>query len=80
MFQPVNNNNQYAGVRENYCPTNAQRVGIDETNQMQTSCDKCTSIWMVLRDRSPFDRAALRTYNRLPGQYNTRLDTLVFAP
>jgi len=35
---------------------------------------------MVLRDRSPFDRAALRTYNRLPAQYNTNLDTLVFAP
>lgn len=66
-------------VRENYCAS-AQRAGVDETGKMQTPCDKCTSIYMVLKNRSPFDRASLRTYNRLPAQYNTRLDTLVFAP
>lgn len=72
-------NNQHFDVRENYCAS-AQRAEVDDLNKMQTPCDKCTSIYMVLRDRSPFDRAALRTYNRLPAQYNTRLDTLVFAP
>lgn len=66
-------------TRENYCASPV-RAGVDEVNNVQTSCEKCTSIHMVLRDRSPFDRAALRTYNRLPAQYNTRLDTLVFAP
>lgn len=66
-------------VREDYCAS-AVRAGVDETGKTQTPCDKCTSIYMVLKNRSAFDRAALRTYNRLPAQYNTRLDTLVFAP
>lgn len=78
MQQPENYRHQF-DVRENYCAS-PKRAGVDETNQVQTPCDKCTSIYMVLRDRSSFDRAALRTYNRLPAQYNTRLDTLVFAP
>lgn len=65
--------------REDYCAS-AQRASVDDVNQVQTPCSKCTSIYMVLRDRSPYDRASLRTYNRLPAQYNTRLDTLVFAP
>jgi hypothetical protein len=72
-------NNNHFDVRENYCAS-PMRAEVDDVNKMQTPCDKCTSIWMVLRDRSPFDRAALRTYNRLPAQYNTRLETLVFAP
>lgn len=78
MDQQQSMNNQRF-VREDYCAS-TQRAEVDELNKMQTSCDKCTSIYMVLRDRSPFDRAALRRYNRLPAQYNTRLDTLVFAP
>lgn len=78
MDQQQSMNNQ-GFVREDYCAS-AQRAGVEELNKMQTPCDKCTSIYMVLRDRSPFDRAALRTYNRLPAHYDTRLDTLVFAP
>lgn len=70
---------QHHFVREDYCAS-AQRADVEEVNKTQTPCDKCTSIYMVLRDRSPYDRAALRSYNRLPAQYNTRLDTLVFAP
>jgi hypothetical protein len=78
-MDPQSMNHQHFDVRENYCAS-TQRAAVDDLNKMQTPCEKCTSIYMVLRDRSPFDRAALRTYNRLPAQYNTRLDTLVFAP
>ena len=66
-------------VREDYCAS-ANRAEVDEVNRVQTPCEKCTSIHMVLRDRSAFDRSALRTYNRRTAQYNTRLDTRVFAP
>ena len=72
-------NQQVFNVRENYCAAPV-RAGVGEVGNTQTPCEKCTSIHMVLRDRSAFDRTALRTYNRLPAQYNTRLDTLVFAP
>jgi hypothetical protein len=35
---------------------------------------------MALKDRSPFDRMYLRSYNKLPAHYPTNLDSLVFAP
>jgi len=79
-----NNNNrvirEYYGECNGNCPAQPVRAGVDDTQNVQTPCHKCTSIYIALRDRSPFDRAFLRTYNRLPAQYNTRLDTLVFAP
>lgn len=70
-------------VRENYdgaCPADANRLGVQETGQTVTGCPACTSIHMAVKDRSEFDRSYLRQYNRLPSQYDTQLETLVFAP
>ena len=69
-------------IRENYgeCPAQAERLDIKQTGNTQTPCQKCTSIYLALRDRSDFDKSFLRQYNRLPAQYNTQLDTLIFAP
>lgn len=83
--------NQYAGyngeIRENYgsngcntCPMSADTPPVQETGTMMTSCPRCTSIYMVLKNRSPYDRMYLRSYNRLPSHYQTNLDSLVFAP
>jgi len=74
-------------IRENYgssgsgsCPMSANNSSIQETGQVITPCKGCTSIYMALKDRSPFDRMYLRSYNRLPAHYQTNLDSLVFAP
>jgi hypothetical protein len=37
---------------------------VQETGQMMTPCKRCTSIYMVLKNRSPYDRMYLRSYNR----------------
>ena len=69
-------------VRENFgeCPAQAEWPNVPETSQTQTPCASCTSIYMAIKDRSPYDRAFLRAYNRLPAQYNTQLESLIFAP
>ena len=74
-------------VRENYgcngantCPMSAKTIPVQDVNQVQTPCHKCTSIYLALKDRSDYDKAYLRSYNRLPAHYQTNLDSLVFAP
>lgn len=76
----MNNGNNI--IRENYgeCPMEASRANVLQTGQVQTPCNSCTSIHTVLKDRSPYDIRSLQAYNRLPAQYNTQLETLIFAP
>lgn len=75
-------------VRENFngcngdinCLMAPKMAKVAETNEIQTPCKSCTSIYLALKDRSPYDRMYLRNYNRLPSHYATNLDSLVFAP
>jgi hypothetical protein len=75
-------------VRENFngcngdtnCLSPPQMARVQETGDMQTPCKSCTSIYNALKNRSPYDRMYLRSYNRLPAHYSTGLDSLVFAP
>ena len=73
---------QQPQVRENYgeCPAQPQRLNVPETQQKVTPCSSCTSIYMAMKDRSAFDKNQMRVYNRLPAQYNTQLENLIFAP
>jgi hypothetical protein len=75
---------QMAGqVIENYdgqCVAQPQRAEVQQVGQVQTPCMACTSIQLALKDRSPYDRMYLRSYNRLPAHYPTNLEALVFAP
>lgn len=82
MQQQQQRDQQQYIVRENYgeCPAQANRLDVNQTAQTVTGCPACTSIYMAVKDRSDYDRAYLRQYNRLPAQYNTELETLVFAP
>lgn len=82
MQQAQQGNQQQYIVRENYgdCPAQANRLDVQQTAQAVTGCPACTSIYMAVKDRSTYDRAYLRQYNRLPAQYNTDLVELVFAP
>lgn len=76
------------GVRENFngcsgninCLAAPQNAMAKDMGGVSSPCMKCTSIYMALKDRSPYDRMYLRTYNRLPSNYVTNLDSLVFAP
>jgi len=62
------------------CLMNPDSADIQQLGEPMSPCMNCTSIYMAMRDRSPFDRAYLRAYNKLPGMYVTNLDSLVFAP
>lgn len=53
---------------------------VQALGEPMSPCMNCTSIYMAMRDRSPYDRAYLNAYNKLPGMYVTNLDSLVFAP
>jgi len=75
-------------IRENFngcnglssCLSEPQMAPVQETGNTYSPCMNCTSIYMALKDRSPFDRMYLRSYNKLPAHYPTNLDSLVFAP
>jgi len=62
------------------CPMQPKSATAQVLAEPDSPCMNCTSIYMAMRDRSPFDRAYLRAYNKLPGMYVTNLDSLVFAP
>jgi len=62
------------------CPMQPKSATAQVLAEPDSPCMNCTSIYMAMRDRSPYDRAYLRAYNKLPGMYVTNLDSLVFAP